>query len=139
MSMITILVSKMRFQAESYKELLNYTQDKAFTKVFGETSNILTEAADTIESLSAKLADMERPAEDCGGWILCSTGIMPDMGSTVLIQLKNERDGITGDEDRTFDISFIRSRDNSEWISPSAKYPLKAVKAWKPIKAYHEP
>lgn len=27
---------------------------------------ILSEAADTIESLSAKLADMERSAEDCG-------------------------------------------------------------------------
>lgn len=33
----------------------------------------LSEAADTIESLSAKLADMERPAEDCGGgWIKIS-------------------------------------------------------------------
>ncbi len=107
---------------------------------FPEAVKLADEAADTIESLSANLADMERSAEDCGGgWILCSTGNMPDMGSTVLIQLKSERDGITGDEDRTFDISFIRSRDNSEWISPSAKYPLKAVKAWKPIKAYHKP
>lgn len=32
----------------------------------------LREAADTIEALSAKLADMERSAEDCGGWIPCS-------------------------------------------------------------------
>lgn len=32
----------------------------------------LNKAADTIESLSAKLADMERSAKDCGGgWILC--------------------------------------------------------------------
>lgn len=31
------------------------------------------QAADTIEALSAKLADMERSAEDCGGgWIACS-------------------------------------------------------------------
>lgn len=31
------------------------------------------ESADTIESLSAKLADKERPAEDCGGgWIKIS-------------------------------------------------------------------
>lgn len=36
---------------------------------------LLEKAADTIESLSAKLADMERPAEDCGGgWIYCGDG-----------------------------------------------------------------
>ena len=33
---------------------------------------LLLQAADTIEALSAKLADMDRPAEDCGGgWIYC--------------------------------------------------------------------
>jgi len=33
------------------------------------------EAADTIEALSAKLADMERSSEDCGGgWIYCGDG-----------------------------------------------------------------
>ena len=32
----------------------------------------ISKAADTIESLSAKLADMEQSAEDCGGgWIPC--------------------------------------------------------------------
>lgn len=30
------------------------------------TEKIMNDAADTIESLSAKLADMERSAEDCG-------------------------------------------------------------------------
>ena len=30
------------------------------------------EAADTIETLSAKLTDMERTAEDCGVWIIAS-------------------------------------------------------------------
>lgn len=34
---------------------------------------IINRAADTIEALSAKLADMERSAEDCGGgWIIAS-------------------------------------------------------------------
>lgn len=38
-----------------------------------ELSNMINEAADTIEALSAKLADRERSAEDCGGgWIPCS-------------------------------------------------------------------
>lgn len=40
---------------------------------------IMKEAADTIESLSAKLADMEQSAEDCGGgWIECESGKLPD-------------------------------------------------------------
>lgn len=42
---------------------------------YGEISSYagqISKAADTIESLSAKLADMERSAEDCGGgWIPC--------------------------------------------------------------------
>lgn len=33
---------------------------------------IINRAADTIEALSAKLTDMERSAEDCGGWIIAS-------------------------------------------------------------------
>ncbi len=40
-----------------------------------ETSDILAQAAETIESLAAKLqeANMERSA-DCGGWIYCGDG-----------------------------------------------------------------
>lgn len=40
---------------------------------FPEVSKLLKNAADTIESLSAKLqsANMEQTAADCGGWILC--------------------------------------------------------------------
>ena len=42
-------------------------------------ARFLLEAADTIEALSAKLADMERSAEDCGGgWIKCESGKLPD-------------------------------------------------------------
>ncbi len=41
-------------------------------------NDILAQAADTIESLSAKLADMERSAEDCGGgWIICNKYNLP--------------------------------------------------------------
>lgn len=41
---------------------------------FPEAASIMLQAADTIESLSAKLqaANMERPAEDCCRWIPCS-------------------------------------------------------------------
>lgn len=45
---------------------------------FQKISELLREAADTIESLSAKMADMERPAEDCGsGWIEYDFGKNP--------------------------------------------------------------
>ena len=48
---------------------------EALYEVFGA----LNEAADTIEALSAKLTDMERSAEDCGGgWIECESGKLPD-------------------------------------------------------------
>ncbi len=46
---------------------------------FPDGVKLATEAADTIEVLSAKMADMERSAEDCGGgWIECESGKLPD-------------------------------------------------------------
>lgn len=46
---------------------------------------IMRQAADTIESLSAKLADMERSAEDCGGgWIPCKERL-PEENEFVLV------------------------------------------------------
>ncbi len=58
---------------EQVKELREYAD--SILDVFAEDIDVLRgtfeEAADTIEALSAKLADMERSAEDCGGWIAC--------------------------------------------------------------------
>ena len=54
---------------EQVKELREYAD--SILDVFAEDIDVLRgtfeEAADTIEALSAKLADMERSAEDCGG------------------------------------------------------------------------
>lgn len=59
---------------EQVKELIEYADGykKADFGVDGIVK-ALYQAANTIESLSAKLqaANMERSAEDCGGWILC--------------------------------------------------------------------
>lgn len=100
---------------------------------FGTVKQAMLEAADTIEVLCAKLADMERSAEDCGGgWIPCSVDHMPHRGSAVLIRLRNVCDGITGDDDYTYDISFLRT-DKNEWISSCGTYPFEDVKAWRPI------
>lgn len=112
-------------QVNELKELVNYEK------------RIIERTANTIESLSAKLADMERPAEDYGGWIPCSIGKMPGEGSAVLIRLENTDDGITGDDDHTYDISFLRTNEN-EWISSCGTYPFEAVKAWRPIEPYQE-
>lgn len=52
-----------------------------------ELSNMINQAADTIESLSAKLAaaNMERSDRCCGGgWILCENK-MPEIGKPVLV------------------------------------------------------
>lgn len=131
-------------QVKELRELANSKEievhEPAKYGFYGKIKSILLEAADTIESLSAKLQaeNMERTTEDCSVWIPCSTGNMPDIGSAVLIQFKSDINGITGDDDRTFDISYIRSSDNSEWFCSTGEYPLKAIKAWKPIKSYHE-
>ena len=62
MSMISEQVKELRSFSEACKVMERHHIAKS-----------LEEAADTIESLSAKLADMERSAEDCGGgWIPCS-------------------------------------------------------------------
>ncbi len=123
MSMISEQVKELRIAEETCKQMGREGIAK-----------FLRQAADTIEALSKKLqaANMENG----GGWIACDTGYMPDIGSSVLIQFRSDMDGITGDEDRTFDISYLRSRDNSEWVCSTGKYPLKAVKAWRPIKPY---
>lgn len=56
--------------SEQVKELRKWANCVHLT---GHNYEILNQAADTIEALSAKLADMERSAEDCcGGWIPCS-------------------------------------------------------------------
>lgn len=57
---------------------------------FPDGVKLVTEAADTIESLSAKLADMDRSAEDCsGGWIYCGDGKnLPEIECDVLLSTR---------------------------------------------------
>ena len=47
------------------------------------------EAADTIEFLSAKLADIEQSVEDCSGWIYCGDGKnLPEEHDSMFAKLK---------------------------------------------------
>ncbi len=65
--MISEQVKELRELADGYK-----MADRPLA------ANTIYQAADTIESLSAKLhaENMER-TEDCGGWIACEDGLEP--------------------------------------------------------------
>lgn len=78
MSMISEQINKLREAVKSYRPYVPYY-------VIG----LLHNAADTIESLSAKLADMDRSAEGCGGgWIPCSER-MPEENEEVICCFKS--------------------------------------------------
>ncbi len=63
-------------QVKELREKANYINEMGTT--YPSVIRLLNEAADTIESLSAKLADMERSVEDCGsGWIICNKYNLP--------------------------------------------------------------
>ena len=63
------------------------------------------EAADTIEALSAKLADMERPVEDCGGgWIPCKDRL-PEEKGWYLVYAKNQRPFVAYFKGKTFPLN----------------------------------
>lgn len=66
--------------SEQVKELREIAKNWNPNTPINPVSVVLNKAADTIESLSAKLqaANMERSAEDCGGWIECESGKLPD-------------------------------------------------------------
>lgn len=70
------------------------------------------------------------------GWMPCSTGRMPYGGSAVLVQLKDESGGVTGDDGMEFDISFVRDSSNKEWTSSCGTYLAEDVIAWRPISPY---
>lgn len=64
-------------QVKHLKELSDTAKANVYS--FEALSQSLKEAADTIEFLSAKLTDMERSAEDCGGgWKPCKKNNLPD-------------------------------------------------------------
>lgn len=71
--------------SEQVKELRELADDMEKYVGLRPKPNVLRNAADTIESLSAKLADMERPAEDNGGVV---------DGKKVIKEIEKEIDGV---------------------------------------------
>lgn len=83
--------------SEQVKELRELA-DALHREKWYSAHDTVIDVADTIESLSAKLADMERSADDCGGgWILCKDRLPGEkegvkIGSTdeeFLVTIKN--------------------------------------------------
>ena len=112
--------------------------------VFGwleECFEIVKEAADTIESLSAKLqaANMERSVEDCGGWIPRKERL-PEDGVDVLVWFEYFR---YGEYNRLFQTKGISYTFNGEWsgfVNGSSGWNQLRIIAWQPLpEDYHEP
>lgn len=72
--------------SEQVKELREYSNISLYTRE-SRARELLKEAADTIEALSAKLTDMERSAEDCDGWIPCKERL-PDQRDNYLCTIE---------------------------------------------------
>lgn len=95
--------------SEQVKELRKWANCVHLT---GHNYEILNQAADTIEALSAKLADMERSAEDCcGGWIKCDKDNLPDKEVLCCDQCGEMILGYVS-EDKTSDTGFCAENDN---------------------------
>lgn len=87
----------------------------------------ISRAADTIESLSAKLADMEQSAEDCGGgWIPCKDRL-PETRNNILVC---QSDGYVSVGYYSWDRAFLDLN----------SIPFNDVIAWRELpEPYHEP
>ena len=103
----------------------------------------INQAADTIEALSAKLADMERTAEDCGGgWIKCNDRLPTKKecgdyrGSFIVTVYTNKLTTLYMEYEHT----IVRGKEVGRWIwNDRVNIPWEVI-AWKPLpEPYHEP
>lgn len=126
--------------SEQVKELRRIAEEWNPNCQINPVSVTLNNAADTIESLSEKLTDMERPAEDCGGgWIPCKERL-PEDGVDVLVWFEYFR---YGEYDRLFQTKGISYTFNGEWsgfVNGSSGWNQLRIIAWQPLpEPYHEP
>ena len=102
---------------------------------------LLKEAADTIEALSMKLkaANMERSAEDCGGWILCKDRF-PDEEKYYIVTIINweKKPAIEYclfQNEKWYLVADGSYEENTSW-----KEEIESVAAWRELPdPYHEP
>lgn len=130
MSMVSEQVKELRYKADIYNTVgsvweLNRAEAKRL-------QIMLRQAADTIESLSAKLqaANRERSA-NCGGWILCKVRL-PEEGQEVILRdyYRNREIGRFGRNEDYQEGFYI-----GDWFSAANNY-----LAWhESPEPYHEP
>lgn len=97
--------------SEQVKELRELA-DALHREKWYSAHDTVIDVADTIEALSAKLADMERSAEDCGGgWIKCDKDNLPDKEVLCCDQCGEMILGYVS-EDKTSDTGFCAENDN---------------------------
>lgn len=122
----------MSLISEQIKELRRAGDVRIYTGeiCIPEMSNLFNQAADTIESLSAKLQaeNMDRSAEDCGGWILCEDRL-PQKHIDVLVSFDD------GDP-----VIAWYSEVNKHWKNSSTDNVITAdVIAWQPLPEPYRP
>jgi len=103
------------------------------------TAPALSEAANTIEALSAKLqaANMERYYN--GGWILCEDRL-PEEGMKVLVWFEYFRYGEYNRLFQTIGISYTYNGQWSGFVNGSSGWDKLSILAWQPLpEPYHEP
>lgn len=136
MSMISEQVKELREVAEMYDGL--------------DGANILRQAADTIESLSAKLqvANKERSAEDCGGWIPCKDGLPEQSGYYLVTYHEWSNGNFLPKFDDTYvkRLHYQESEQFAGWNYPKCVDKMAEddmnmeVLAWQPLpEPYHKP
>ncbi len=103
-------VKELQYKADIYNTVGSaWELNRAEAKIL---QGLLRKAADTIEALSAKLADMERSAEDCGGgWIPCDEDNLPDKEVLCCDQRGEMILGYVS-EDKTSDTGFCAENEN---------------------------
>ena len=136
--------------SEQVKELreLSEIPDIDVTGLYN-LNDILAQAADTIESLSTKLSDMERSA-DCGGWIYCGDGEnLPEESGYYLVTYHGWSNGEflpKFDDTYVKRLHYQKSEQFIGWNFPKcvdkrAEDDMnREVLAWQPLQEpYHEP
>lgn len=105
-----------------------------------EAIKLVNDAADTIESISAKLADMERQAEDGGGWIYCGDGEnLPAEPSACIVTVIDTEPMTQTDFEKI--LPYHVGYDGKQWNDIDGnRIPFEVI-AWMyaPKEPYHEP
>lgn len=110
--------------SEQVKELRELA-DALHREKWYSAHDTVADAADTIEVLSAKLANIERTAEDCGGgWIACKERLPEDEGMYLITAKVLEK----------IEIQYVFFQKNMDLFICNG-----IAIAWKPLpEPYHE-